>query len=306
MVKSTLSIEPDEEQAPDAPYFIKPSGFRPNSLFVGRQAELAELHKLLFDKKKRAEGTSAVLIQSMPGGGKSHLARQYVYEHKDQFPGGVFWLRAKSQSELAAGFWDIARKAAFKDQLSTSPSDPGSLNDPQQFIKMVKKWLNHREDWLMVLDGIHFDDPEGLQRFIPDGVNTSLIYTSTEKSASGDHRFMNPQLIKLPLLSAREAQLLLLKELDKKEPFSKDDLKHSMELVQSMGLLPVVIHAVAQRLKLTDEHLGRFAKSYASEPRLRGLGAYIAVRIFTGFFFLSSNVSQNLRHLNLKNILTLS
>jgi hypothetical protein len=230
---------------------------------------------MLFDKKRRAEGTSAVLIQSMPGGGKTHLARQYVYEHKDDYPGGIFWLRAKSQSELAAGFWDIARKAALKPSMTNE--DSKSLEDPQQFIEVVKKWLNHRHDWLMVLDGIHFDDPDGLRRFIPDSRNTGLIYTSTEKSASGNYHFMNPQIIKLPLLSAREAQQLLLLELDKREPFSKDDLKNSMELVQAMGLLPVVIHVVAQRLKATDEPLSRFARSYASEPKLRGLGAYVAV-----------------------------
>jgi hypothetical protein len=83
--------------------------------------------------------------------------------------------------------------------------------------------------------------------------------------------------MKLPLLSAREAQRLLLLELDKKEPFMKDDLKYSMELVQSMGFLPVVIHAVAQRLKATDEPLGKFSRSFAAEPRLRALDAYTAV-----------------------------
>lgn len=277
MVRSTASIEPQPSEKSDenAPIFIKPSGFRPNSLFVGREEELAELHKLLFDKKRRADGTSAVLIQSMPGGGKTHLARQYVYDHKEDFPGGIFWLRAKSQTELAAGFWDIARKAALKPSMVNE--DDSCLKDPQQFIKLVRKWLNHRHEWLMVLDGIHFDDAEGLQQFIPDSPNTGLIYTSTEKSVSGDHHWMNPQIIRLPLPSARDAQQLLLLELDKKEPFSTDDLKHSMGLVQSMGLLPVVIHTVAQRLKATDEPLGKFARSYATEPRLRGLGAYIAV-----------------------------
>jgi len=278
MVKSTLSIAPDEEQNPNTPYFIKPSGFRPNSLFVGRKTELAELDKMLFDKKRRADGTSAVLIQSMPGGGKTHLAREFVYEYKDKFPGGIFWLRAKSHTEIAAGFWDIARKAVLKDpsRPATSPNE-SSLSDPQSFIKLVRKWLNHRRGWLMILDGIHFDDYEGLQKFIPDAPDTSLIYTSTEKSVSGDHHWINPQIMRLPALSAREAQQLLLEELDKKEPFSKDDLKNSMALVQSMGFLPVVIHAVAQRLKTTDEQLGRFARNYASEPRLRGIGAYVAV-----------------------------
>jgi len=199
---------------------------------------------------------------------------QYVYEHKNDFPGGIFWLRAKSQTELAAGFWDIARKAALKHLVGT---DAESLSDPQQFIKMVRKWLNHRQDWLMVLDGIHFADTEAIRRFIPDNKNTSLIYTATEKSVVGDHYFMNPQIIRLPLLSAREAQRLLLMELDKREPFSQDDLRYSLELVQSMEFLPVVIHTMAQRLKTTNEPLSRFAKHYSAEPRLRGLGTFIAV-----------------------------
>ncbi|KAH7395584.1 hypothetical protein BKA64DRAFT_643405 [Cadophora sp. MPI-SDFR-AT-0126] len=273
IAKSTISIAPDDP-AQDAPYFIKPSGFRPNSLFVGREAELEQMHKMLFDKKRRADGTSAVLLQSLPGGGKTHLARQYVYNHKDDFPGGIFWLRAKSDTELAAGFWDIARKAALKHLVGTE--EAASLDDPEQFIKMVRKWLNDRHDWLLVLDGIHFSHST-LRKFIPDSTNTSIIYTSTEKSVIGDHHFMNPQLIRLPLLSAREAQRLLLLELGRTEPFAKDDLRYSMELVQSMGFLPVVIHAVAQRLKTTDEPLSKFARTYSSEPRLRGLGTYIAV-----------------------------
>lgn len=274
IVKSTVSIEPDD-QIESAQLFIKPSGFRPNSIFVGREEQLAEMHKKLFDRKRRAQGTSAILLQCLPGGGKTHLARQYVYEHKEDFPGGIFWLRAKSTAELAAGYWDIARKAALKH--AVDKEDVAGLQDPQQFIKMVKKWLNRRENWLLVLDGIHFDDVENLRKFIPDGKNTSIIYTSTEKSVSGDHHFMNPQVIRLPRLLAQEAQRLLLLELDRREPFSKADLNHSGDLVEKMEYLPVVIHAVAQRLKTTEEPLSRFAKSYSNKPRLIGLETYAAV-----------------------------
>ena len=273
MVRSVASIDPDIETQSDL-YFIKPPGFRPNSIFVGRQEEIEDLHKMLFDKKRRSEGTSAVLIQSMPGGGKTHLARQYVYVHQNDFPGGIFWVRAKSQTELAAGFWDIARKAVFKNSMTNE--DVSTLEDPQVFIKLVRKWLNLRRDWLLILDGIHFDNTDALQQFIPDSPNTSLIYTSTARSVINDHHFMNPQVIKLPLLSAREAQQLLLLELDKKEP-TKDDLKYSMELVQAIGFLPVVIHLVAKRLKATDEQLAKFARSYSSQLKLRGLGPYVAV-----------------------------
>jgi hypothetical protein len=274
LIKSTINIEPDDEPQPDQPYFIKPSGFRPNSLFVGRQTQMEDLHRMLFDRKKRSEGTSAVLIQSMPGGGKTHLAREYVYAHKDSFPGGIFWVRAKSSSEFTAGYWDIARHAALKH---LSPESRSSFGDPEQFMGIVRNWLNKRRDWLMVLDGIQFDSMSELQKYVPDSEGTALIYTSTDRSASGDHHWMNPQIIKLPLLSARAAQELLLLELGRRKPFSVEDLKNSMELVQSLGLLPVVIHAVAQRLKVTNEPLARFARHYATEPRLRGLGTYIAV-----------------------------
>lgn len=233
------------------------------------------MHKKLFDEKRRRDGTCAVLIQCMPGGGKTHLARQYVYTHSNDFPGGIFWVRAKSQTEFAAGYWDIARKATLKHLSKEDIHAAGE--DSEQFMKIVKKWLNHRKNWLMVIDGIHFDSMEALQKYIPDCKDACLIYTSTEKAVSGDYHWMNPQIIKLPLLSAREAQELLLLELGKSAPFSTDDLKQSMQLVQSMGFLPVVINSVAQRLKTTDEPLSKFARSFAAEPRLRGLGTYIAV-----------------------------
>ncbi len=268
VIQSVASIEP--EKSSDI-YFIKPPGFRPNSLFVGRETELAEMHRMLFDKKRRAEGTSAVLLQCLPGGGKSCLARQYVYTHFNDFPGGIFWVRAKSQEQLAAGFWDIARKVALKP--SANESNSALPKDPQQFISVVTEWFAASHDWLLVLDGIQFDHSDALRRFIPDSKNTSLIYTSTERGVGGDHHFMNPQVIRIPLLSAREAQQLFLLELDKKNP-TTDDLKNSMELVQRMGFLPLVIHAVALRLKTTGEPLAKFTRSYASGPKLRDLDTY--------------------------------
>ena len=275
MVKSTASIAPENSQTEDSQLFIKPSGgFRPNSLFVGRQDEILELHRMLSDSKRRAEGTSAVLIQSMPGGGKTHLAREYVYQYRSKYPGGIFWLRAKSMIELAAGYWEIARKAALLE-FDTQPDDISiDEKESERYIRVVRKWLNKRRDWLMILDGIHFNDASELQKFIPDSIETGLIYTSTEKSVSGNHLFMNPQIIKLPLLSAREAQRLLLLELDRREPFAQEDLKNAMQLVLAMEFLPVVIHSVAQRLKSTEEPLNKFARHYASDPGLRGLFSY--------------------------------
>ncbi len=270
MVQSVASIEPDRsvDRFP-----VKPPGFRPNSLFKGRETEIAEMHRMLFDKKRRAEGVSAVLLQSLPGGGKTHLARQYVYTHLDDFPGGVFWISAKSESQLAAGFWEIASKVALKNSKEDIYND---FQDPEDFILVVQEWFAQHHDWLLVLDGILFEHTEELRRFIPDSTNSSLIYTSTEGSVGGDHHFMNPQVIKLPLLSAREAQELFLEELGKDRP-TMDDRVQSMELVRRMDFSPLVIHTAARRLRATGEPLSRFTRSYLAGPKLRELDAYVAV-----------------------------
>lgn len=272
-VATVASTEPDiviEALAPTS-HFIKPHGFRPNSLFVGREEELQKLHKHLFNKAKRSEGVAAVLIQSIPGGGKTHLARQYVYKHLSDFPGGVFWVTAKSMEQLKAGFWRIAETVALK------PSQIAKLpRDPDNFVQSVTDWFASHHEWLLVLDGIHFSHNDELRQFIPDSKNSSLLYTSTEKNVGGDHHFMNPTVIRLPQLSAREAQELFLLELGKKKP-STDDLVEAMKLVQRMGLLPEVIHVAAKRLKETGEPLAKFARAYNQGPKLRALDTFVAV-----------------------------
>ncbi|OBT62385.1 hypothetical protein VE03_08516 [Pseudogymnoascus sp. 23342-1-I1] len=270
LAQPATSADPNTTTAPTA-YFIKPQGFRPNSLFVGREDELEKMHRMLFDRKRRAEGVAAVLIQCIPGGGKTHLAREYVYKHLKDFPGGVFWVTAKSREQLEAGFWHIAATVALRPE-----GDGAVAKQTEDFVRCVIDWFTTHHDWLLVLDGIHFDHNDTLSRFIPDSTNSSLLYTSTEHSVGGDHHFMNPAVIRVPLLSAREAQELFLQELGRKNP-TTDDLAEAMKLVQRMGFLPEVIHVAAKRLKSTQEPLAKFARAYASGPKLRALDTYVAV-----------------------------
>jgi len=265
----------DTTRRGEEPLFIHPEKFRPNSFFIGREDELRGLHEMLMDRKRRSEGTSAVLIQCMPGGGKTHLARQYVFQHRDEYPGGVYWVRAKSRQEMEYWYWRIARNEALKGLIDRR--DVEELRNPKRTVAIVRKWLNSQSGWLMVLDGVQFDTP-GLHEFIPDSRNTSLIYTSTERAVTGDPRFDNPQVMELGLLTAKQAQDLLLLEMDKRPPWSLDDQARALELVQLMGRLPLMIHVAAQHLKATREPLSRYLKSYRSRPKAGALPAYRAVR----------------------------
>ena len=269
--------ERDRNRSQEEPLFIHPEPFRPNSFFTGREDELRGLHEMLMDRKRRSEGTSAVLIRCLPGGGKTHLARQYVFQHRNDYPGGVYWVRAKSRQEIEYWYWRIAKNEALRGLVDQR--DVEELRDPKRIVQIVRRWLNTQSHWLLVLDGVQFDIP-GLAEFIPDSRNTSLIYTSTEGAVAGDPQFDNPQVMELGSLTASQAQDLLLSEMEKKKPWTKEDQKQALELVLLMERLPLMIHVAAQHLKATREPLVRYLKRYKTRPKglAGGLHAYKAVR----------------------------
>lgn len=266
------------------PFFIHPEAFRPNSYFVGREDELKDLHRILHDPKRRSQGTSAVLLRCQTGGGKTHMARQYVFEHRDDYPGGIFWLRASTTQELEDEFWRIARTVALRDLKKRQQEEAAAaaaaqhgapdddLSDHTKVVDHVRRWFNSFEGWLLVLDGIMFDP--GVARFVPDAPRTSLILTSTSPTGAGDHHFNNPKLLELPLLSTREAQELLLLEMEKKKPWTRDDLRQAAELAGLLERLPLMIHVTAQHLKTTYEPLGAFLKRYRARPQVGKIPAY--------------------------------
>lgn len=174
-------------------------------------------------------------------------------------------------------FWRIARNEALRGLLEVDHREVDELRDPKKIVQMVRQWLSRQSKWLMVFDGVQFDIP-GLREFIPDARNSSLIYTSTERAVTGDPRFDNPQVMDLGLLTAQQAQDLLLLEMERKKPWGADDQAMALELVQLMGRLPLMIHVAAQHMKATREPLARYLKSYRSRPKAGDLPAYKAVR----------------------------
>ncbi|EQB47791.1 LipA and NB-ARC domain-containing protein [Colletotrichum gloeosporioides Cg-14] len=276
---STTAFPSQAESQPDLrsswPPFIHPDRFRPNAFFKGREEEHRDLHRMLMDTRRRSEGTSAVLIQGIPGAGKSHLARQYVFDHKDDYPGGIYWIRSTTVQDMEEGFWRIAKTEAIKQRVGQEKKD--DLSDPQKMVKIVRNWFNEFNGWLLVLDGIRFDNDK-VTNFIPDCKNTSLILTSTERPDPGNYLLDNPSIMELGLLPAQAARDLLLQEMGKRQPYTSDDLRRALELVQLMDHLPLMIHAAAQQMNATREPLAKYLKSFRDKPRPGMLPAYKTIR----------------------------
>ncbi|UPK89238.1 hypothetical protein LCI18_000173 [Fusarium solani-melongenae] len=255
--------------------FVHPERFRPNSFFKGRRRELIDLHEMLMDKERREDGTSAVLIWSIPGGGKTHLAREYAFKHKHDYPGGIFWVRGKSPEDIMDAFVRIAKHAMARNEIEIQ--DETALQDYNKVIPLVRDWLNRSDNWLLILDGVLHDTPD-LADCIPDAVNTSMILTSTDTSIAGNHNFDNPQKLELGPLSEEDAQILLLEEMDRKKTWSPDDLARALEIAKLTECLPLAIHAAAGQMRATREPMSKYIRSYKKRPQAGGLGAYKAVR----------------------------
>ena len=226
------------------------------------EKEYKDLDRWL-SKRKPKDAAACVSLYGQPGGGKSHLARQYVFQNKKRFPGWIFWITAKSREEMRHAFWDILQKVILKESPDYSPSMPR-----QDFVPAVKQWFESRKDWLMVFDGVVVDRDDGvteLTNFVPDSGDCSIIYVSRQNNLSSKDRLRRPHPIKVGPLKDDDAKKLLFKVLGKKKPTDAEQRK-ATELVKRIGGLPLIIDAIGHRLADTHEPLTKYKLSFSSDP----------------------------------------
>ena len=205
-----------------------------------------------------------------PGCGKTHLAREYVWRHRDNFPSGIFWIDCKSDEAIAKSFWDTAQAAALLGAAEHAEDDQ-DWDAHTKYLEAVRKWFESREGWLIVFDGVAFDSDDKIQRFqefIPDHSGNSIIYTSVDRTLAKSQRLLLPSAVKVAPLSVEDARLLLYKGLDIKDPTSSQESK-ATELVKYLECLPLAIHATSHMLSAKGKALEKYhIGSYPSSKRL--------------------------------------
>ncbi|KAH8692638.1 hypothetical protein BGW36DRAFT_302398 [Talaromyces proteolyticus] len=238
--------------------FVVPPGFHPNATFIGMEKELNELHIRLYRAKKRAESIAAVLICGVTGSGKTHLAREYVHRHRRDYPGGIFWIDAKSFLSISTCYWDIARAAALTNDRDAKQQ---ASTDSSVFVNEVCRWLGAKEEWLLVFDGLSFDEDNQINTFKtylpPNTKNSSIIYTSVDRTLAKKTRLLEPYCLNVRPLKPEEARRLLFKDLDIKKP-TPEQSKKATDIVEYYQCLPLAIHAISHRLTATRKPLERY------------------------------------------------
>ena len=228
------------------------------------QRELELLHSRVFKTKRRMRRLMAVLVCSVAGSGKSHLVRQYVWMHLHDYPGGIFWVDAKSFQSTCKCFWDIAVGVGLVDRKTSvgGRADQGEEDDTSnlEYIDAVRNWFQSREDWLLVFDGVSFDEDQDIshfKQFLPTNKNCSIIYTSVDKTLARKQRLFEPYCLTVLPLNRKDGCRLLFKDLAIRKP-SQSQIQKAEELVGHYEGLPLALHAIGHRLSASGKPIEKY------------------------------------------------
>ncbi|KAI9927541.1 hypothetical protein MW887_003159 [Aspergillus wentii] len=129
--------------------------------FVGREQELVDIPKMLQDES--SDGT--VVLQGLPGIGKTQLAVAYILQHRHEYS-GVFWLDATDPTTLESSFVRMARRIYLDHPSESFIKALIDANDMEQLQQMTS-W----DKMKLVVHRL----PEGRSRKTPDDQKLSDI-----------------------------------------------------------------------------------------------------------------------------------
>lgn len=200
---------------------------RISDVFVGREVNLEELHKRL----QTGRATAIWAIAGMGGIGKTELAAQYAFQHRDlgTYVGGICWL--KGREELGTQIVAFARshlQMAFPENVELSEQ-----------VRLC--WAQ----WQLAESLIVFDDVQDygdIEPFLPPQLTHFKILLTTRS------RFGSPvQDYEIQVLS-EEASLNLLRSLASDGRINQD-LEGAKQICEWLGYLPLGLELVGRYLK---------------------------------------------------------
>ena len=209
--------------------------------FVGREEIMSRIETQL------TEGNHRAALAGIGGVGKSRIAIQYSYRHRQLHPNGhVFWVHGGSKSRFESDYRNIARLLDL----------PGREDPDVNALRLVTDWLSDEGNgsWLMVLDNA--DDRD--------------LWLGPQRKAAQDKSASIPLIHNLPrcvagglLVTTRDRQLghQLLERKHQPLPISRLEPKDAQSLLSiklsDQQLRPEGIEKLAEELEYLPLRLRR-------------------------------------------------
>ena len=255
-----LIREAVEEVPVKAAHFTVP--FIRNPDFVGREDDLERLHQALMGEGP--VGIRPAGLTGMAGIGKTQLAVEYAFRHRDAYPGGVFWINAAEP--LAQGFAQLGKR------LQPATADR-TLNEQ---VRAAAGYLRDHPDALQILDNLA--DPSNLNSpvsadLVPAGLPCHILFTTRRRDLG---RF---QALEVTVLPEDAALKLLLRHPSRWEILNPTHPEHeeAKTTCAVLGYLPLALEVAATHLgrrpdaplaSYRKELLARGALPVLDDPRL--------------------------------------
>ena len=213
--------------------------------FTGREILIAALCTRLGDIAPN-QWNHRVALFGLGGIGKTQLALEYVYTHRDNYE-FVFWISAVSEATLLSSFQDIAKRTRCVPNTLSMP--------PPEIASAVLAWLNRQESWLLVIDNL--DNIEVIDPYLPNVSIRKHTLITTRNQHCDD---IPAEGLEVGALEIDEAVQLLLTRAKVERSTERQD--EAVKIVTELGYLPLAIEQAAAFIREASKDIFTYLSNY--------------------------------------------
>ena len=185
---------------------------------------------------------SSLWLVYIGGVGKTQAALKYADTFRRRYPGGIFFISARSESTITAGLSRICESLQLSDEVSLS--------------NRFDRWLSSRANmnYLLIFDNADDLESVPMPNYIPKTSWGHIIFTSRDQGIIGTLAKTGTLLDQLAL---DEAILVLLQKANILSP-SPEEFRHAQDIVQQFACLPLAIDQAGAYIKARHKSLSAF------------------------------------------------